>query len=239
MLTIRVIMAGALWGITVAAAAAQTGDAPGKPVSLLQMLTQPSTTTTTTTTTVTTTATVKHHARFARPHAVRRLAKKSHEHEDAEQTEQAQTEQRQAEQTPVEQTPAEQSAPDAAAPPAPSVWPTGGAAPLPGVAADATAPTVIPTVDQNLSAVVVGGHTVQIATPEAFNPIDLAADHQPQADAPAAPAAAAPAVALAEPDDQARDTWYEELLATLGGALAAAVVAWFLVTGGSQQRMYG
>jgi hypothetical protein len=243
MLTIRFITAGAALVVAVGAAAAQGGDTAGRPVPLLQVLSQP-TATTTTTTTVTTTTAPNPHARVAHRHPARRVAKKSHE--DAEQTEPTE----QTEQTGQDATAPSAAAPTAAAPTvaptafAPSavaplaanVWTAAGATPLPGVATDATAPTVIPTVDQNLSAVVVGGHTVQISSPDEFNTIDLAADRQ---SAPAADTPAAPAVAVAEPDDHARDVWYEELLATLGGALAAGVVAWFLVVGGSQQRMYG
>jgi hypothetical protein len=221
MLTIRFITAAAVLVTAVAAAAAQGSDTAGKPVPLLQVLSQPAEKTTA-------------KPRLSR-HAARRLAKKSHEHEGEEQTEPTQTE-------PAEQTGRDATAsPATVASPTASVWTAGGATPLPGVATDATAPTVIPIVDQNLSAVVVGGHTVQIATPDEFNAIDLAADHPPHADADtsAASAASAPATVLAEPDDHARDVWYEELLATLGGALAAGAVAWFLVMGGSQQRMYG
>jgi hypothetical protein len=50
----------------------------------------------------------------------------------------------------------------------------------------------------------------------------------------------APAVATAQQDnsDNSRDAWFEEILATLGGALAAGAVAWFLF-GTVPQRMYG
>ena len=50
----------------------------------------------------------------------------------------------------------------------------------------------------------------------------------------------APAVAAAQQDnsDDSRDTWFEEILATLSGALAAGVVAWFLF-GAVPQRRYG
>jgi hypothetical protein len=224
MLILRFVTAGAVLAMAVGAAAAQsaTGETAGKPVSLLQVLSQPATATTP----------AKPHAKLATRHTARRWAKKSHEHAAETMAEPEQ---------PAPDTantpPANTSAVNA---PAANVWTT-DAAPLPGIATDATAPTVIPAVDQNLSEIVVGGHTVQIATPDEANAIDLAADRQttPQAavDAQAAPA---PAVALAEPDDQARNTWYEELLATLGGALAAGVVAWFLIMGGGPpQRMYG
>ena len=50
----------------------------------------------------------------------------------------------------------------------------------------------------------------------------------------------APTVALAQQDnsDDSRDAWFEEILATLGGALAGGAVAWFLF-GAAPQRSYG
>jgi hypothetical protein len=218
MLMIRFITAGVVLVMAVGAAGAAaaqgaSGDTAGKPVSLLQVLSQPAAATTPT----------KPHAKLATRHTAKRWAGKSHEHPTEAAAE------------------PEQPAADTANAPAASAWPTGDVAPFTAAAADASAPTLIPAVDQNMSALVVGGRTVQIATPDEANAIDLAADHQaaPQAAADVQ-AAAATAVALAEPDDQNRDTWYEELLATLGGALAAGVVAWFLIMGGGPpQRMYG
>ena len=161
----------------------------------------------------------KPHVRFNRHPLRTRAAKKERGDETADQ-------------------PAETAnAPAAANAAAASVWTGGDAAPLPGIATAATAPTVIPDIDQNLSELVVGGRTVQIATPDEANAIDLAADRQ--ATMPADDAPAAPAVALAAPDPQGRDTWYEELLATLGGGLAAGLVAWLLIFGAGPQRMYG
>jgi hypothetical protein len=51
----------------------------------------------------------------------------------------------------------------------------------------------------------------------------------------------APAVAAAQQDDSndSRDAWFEEILATLSGALAAGAVAWFLMIGAAPQRRYG
>lgn len=230
MLMIRFITAAAVLVMAAGAAAAQsaTGETAGKPVSLLQVLSPPAATTTT----VTTTTEAKPHARFAHKRAARRLAKKTHEHAADEAA--ADTD----EPAPI----AGASPMTTANPPAASAWAT-NAAPLPGVATDATAPTVIPAVDQNLGELVVNGRTVQVATPDEANAIDLAADRrtEPQsvAEASAAPASA-PVVAFAEPNDPQRDHWYEELLATLGGALAAGLVAWaFIMGGGSQPRMYG
>jgi hypothetical protein len=215
MLMIRFITAGAVLMMAVGAAAAQgaAGDTAGKPVSLLQVLSQPAKTTT-----------AKQHARLAAKRAAKHWARKSHEHATDEAAD------------------TEQPAQDAGNGTAANVWTTGDAAPLAGIATDATAPTVIPAIDQNLSELVVGGRTVQISAADQFNAIDLAADHQ-TAPKPAddAQATSAPAVALAEPDDQNRNAWYEELLATLGGALAAGMVAWLLIFGAGTgpQRMYG
>jgi hypothetical protein len=221
MLMIRFITAAAVVVMAVGAAGAAaaqtaTGDTAGKPVSLLQVLGQPATATP-----------AKPHAKYATRHT-RRWAKRPHEHatETAAEPDQPATD-------------AANASP--ANTPAASAW-ASDAAPLPGVANDATAPTVIPAIDQNLSELVVGGRTVQIATPDEANAIDLAADHQTITSAADTQATAAPAVALAQPDDPQRDTWYEELLATLGGALAAGLVAWFVILGGGgsqQPRMYG
>jgi hypothetical protein len=51
----------------------------------------------------------------------------------------------------------------------------------------------------------------------------------------------APTVAAVQQDNggDSRDAWFEEILATLGGALAAGAVAWFLMIGAAPQRMYG
>jgi len=102
--------------------------------------------------------------------------------------------------------------------------------------------------DPPLSAIVVNGQTVQIASPDDVNDIDLAAD-----DRNAAPAAAArsdrvdmapeatPVVATATRDDASpvgSASWVAQVFAALGGAIAAGSVAWFLI-GSGPQRMYG
>jgi hypothetical protein len=108
---------------------------------------------------------------------------------------------------------------------------------------------------------VVDGHTVQITSQDEINALDLAAssattDAPPQpaaghadiaADAPATAdniAAAdsrpadTPVIAFAEREDtgNSRDVWYEDLLATLGGLLAAASAAWFLLGSAPPRR---
>jgi hypothetical protein len=92
---------------------------------------------------------------------------------------------------------------------------------------------------------VVDGHTVQIAAPDEVNAIDLAAD-EPH-DVAAVPndradmqRASDPVIAFARQDDNdsGGQSWITELLATLGGALAAGTVAW-LVIFATPQRHYG
>ena len=108
---------------------------------------------------------------------------------------------------------------------------------------------------------VVDGHTVQITSQDEINALDLAAGDatanappQPpagQADATADTPATAdnitaadskpadtPVIAFAERDDtdKGRDVWYENLLATLGGVLAAASAAWFLLGSAPPRR---
>lgn len=129
-----------------------------------------------------------------------------------------------------------------------SVWPVDSAA-----ASDTASPTASSaTTDDGLqmSAVVVDGQTVQVASPDQVNAIDLAADDTTAAKAPApidrtgaAPAAARAVFAAAVHKDETASpvgsaSWFAQVLAALGGAVAAGTVAWFLIRGGPQ-RMYG
>lgn len=107
-----------------------------------------------------------------------------------------------------------------------------------GTAAAETGPT----------ALVVGGRPIQVVSPDDANEIDLAAD------APEVPATKGPrsdvaeatqpaqvetvAVAQAhEPSPAGTSAWVAQLLAAIGGAVAAASVAWFLI-GSAPQRTY-
>jgi hypothetical protein len=99
------------------------------------------------------------------------------------------------------------------------------------------------------TALVVGGRPIQVVSPDDANEIDLAAD------APEVPATKGPrsdiaeatqpprvesvAVAQAHEQSPAADTsaWVAQLLAAIGGAMAAASVAWFLI-GSAPQRTY-
>ena len=124
--------------------------------------------------------------------------------------------------------------PDAAPPAA-----VAAAAPLPASPVDAITP----------NALVIKGQTVQVAAPDQVNDIDLAAnDHDAAAAtsdrADAAPVArvvyAAPAAADAPQNANAvgSASWIAQVLAALGGAVAAASVAWFLI-GSGPVRNYG
>ncbi len=150
----------------------------------------------------------------------------------------------------------------AAATPQATVW-----APLNAVASDSTtpAPTVEP-VSQAASApanpipseLVVAGQTVQIASPDQVNELDLAAQGSAATATntmPAAPTASVPATnnvpAPASKSDSlatawshlsasqvGSTSWIAKVLAALGGAVAAGSAAWFLI-GATPQRTYG
>ena len=225
MLNIRIITAGAMLVMMAGAAAAQTDGnaAPGKPVSLLQVLLKPAK------------DKPKAHTKLAHRHtakSTRRLAsRKSHLAALSDDPAPAAATSPVAPQT----APAPEAAATAQSTPA-NVLPTDTAASLPAAAPTAdAAPGAQPAPAQSSpSATVADGSAVQISSPDAVNAIDLAADAtQEAAPAPntqsAEPMAAS--VALAQQDDgkSSRDVWYEELLATLGGAFAAASVAWLLI----------
>ncbi len=108
-----------------------------------------------------------------------------------------------------------------------------------GAAAAETGPT----------ALVVGGRPIQVVSPDDANEIDLAAD------APEVPATKGPRSDIAEATQPPRvenvavaeahepspaagtSAWVAQLLAAVGGAMAAASVAWFLI-GSAPQRTY-
>jgi hypothetical protein len=147
------------------------------------------------------------------------------------------------------------AAADSTAQPAPSA-----AAPTASPAPDATPPADFATAPPpdnappdnapQMSAVVVGGETVQVASPNQVNALDLAADDTltqtpaavPADGADAAPAAqtvlAAPLHQDAGPDAVGSTSWIAQAMAALGGAVAAGAVAWFLI-GSGPVRIYG
>jgi hypothetical protein len=95
------------------------------------------------------------------------------------------------------------------------------------------------------SALVVGGRAVQVLSPDDANEIDLAADAPevaaskgPRSDIAAAQPPEAETVAVARaPSPAGTSAWVAQLLAAIGGAMAAASVAWFLI-GSAPQRTY-
>jgi len=130
---------------------------------------------------------------------------------------------------------------------------TAPALPFAGAAA-AAAPSPAPP-ETMPSELVVGGQTVQFGSPEKLNEIDLAAkadtavaggaNPQPRNDV--AEAAAKSDLANAAPQSLANTAapseiggtaWLLQVLAALGGAVAAGSAAWLLI-GSAPQRMYG
>jgi hypothetical protein len=133
-------------------------------------------------------------------------------------------------------------------------WPTASAA-TPDTTASPTPDQPPPSVttEQTVNAdpdeIVTGGPSVQAALP---NGLDQAAPPAAPAKAPAnvrAAAAATPPPAVhamvvrVEPPDTPSPfgsaSWIEHVLAALGGAIAAGVVAWFLIIKPAPERTYG
>jgi len=141
---------------------------------------------------------------------------------------------------------AEAAAPATDAPPA-NVWPNAPTGPASAnVAADLTMqapPAGVPAPSE----LVVGGRTVDVVAPDQANEIDLAAGAPKTAavtppqddDAANKPAAATAFVAAAHDAAGAvgSASWIAQVLAALGGAVAAGTVAWFLI-GSTPQRTY-
>ena len=208
MLSIRIVTAGAVLAFAVSAAAAQDSDTPGQPGSLLKIFMHSSE--------ATTAPQDKPEAKRVSPKTIR-TTRHFHHHatrvatatEDPAPTiEPTPT----AEQTPTLE-PASWSAQAAIDAAPPSIWPAGNAPTFAGV----------PDTELQLAS----------AAPSLSSDQNAAAPKVIDAQS-------AQAVARAQQDDgdHNRDVWFEELLATLGGALAAGAVAWFLV-GAAPRRMYG
>jgi hypothetical protein len=206
MLTFRIVTVGAVLITMIGGAAAQSASSaqPGKPMSLLQILLHPAE------------ATAKPHARFAHK-GTTRIARRFARHRTR------------------------LAARGEAPPPAADATPV-GAWPAVDVSVAAAAP--VATVPETtaapetpaLSEMVVDGHTVQIAVPDMINAIDFAADEPHEVAAPANNRADLqgiqdPVIAFArqDSDDSGDQSWISELLATLGGALAAGTVAWLVI----------
>ena len=213
MLSIRIVTAGAVLAFAVSAAAAQDNDTPGQPGSLLKMLMHSSETTTSE---AKTWPQAKLEAKSVSTKPAR-TARHFHHHatriatatEDPAPTiEPTPT----AEQTPTLE-PASWSAQAAIDAAPPSMWPAGNAPIFAGVL---DSESQVASAEPSLS------NDQNTATPKTID----------------AQAATAVALALQNDGDGNRDVWFEEILATLSGALAAGAVAWFLF-GAAPARMYG
>ena len=136
--------------------------------------------------------------------------------------------------------------PVAPAPASASIWPTVNSVPLAQVAtADLAAQPAAASAEPVLGEIVISGQTVHVASPDEVNDLDLAAgDHAAKADsiAPENTARETPAMTEAAPalhqGDVGNTSWILQVLAALGGAVAAGSAAWFLI-GSAPQRTYG
>ena len=213
MLSIRIVTAGAVLAFAVSTAAAQDSETPGQPGSLLKILMHSSE--------ATTAPQDKPEAKRVAPKPIRTARHFHHRatrvatatEDPAPPPEPAQATAPAIEQTPTLE-PAAWSAQAAIDAAPPSIWPAGNAATFAGVLDS----------EPQIAAAEPGSSNDQDAARS-----NTVADPQP-----------APAAAAAQQDygDDSRDAWFEEILATLSGALAAGAVAWFLF-GAAPQRMYG
>jgi hypothetical protein len=252
MLSIRIVAAGAVAAIAVvlavggATAQTATSEQAGKPLSLLAGLRPPHQAKTheaKTHETKTHEAKAIVHAKAAdravkktasrKPsaNAAIRLASRKHNKVAARQSEEppAQIER------PVQTT--------ASAPP-PNSWPVADTT-LPvtdamPVADSATAASRSAAPDSGLtpSALVVNGQTVQVTSPDQVNEMDLADDNNNAAASHVAFAAPVQEDASQNASRVGSASWIAQVLAALGGAVAAGSVAWFLI-GFGPVRTYG
>jgi len=123
-----------------------------------------------------------------------------------------------------------------------NAWPVPEATPPAEIATASPPQATVPDNDPDPSAVVVGGQTVQVATPDQVNDIDLAAADNSVATTKADAAPVSQTV-LAAPLHRDADavrsvSWIAQVLAALGGSAAAGAVAWFLI-GSGPVRIYG
>ncbi len=225
MLSIRIVAAGALISVmTVGGAMAQTATdtGAGKPIQLLQVATQPDKT-------------------RSKPHAKRIMKIRTAVKRPGRRH-------RLVAERPIHVAEATKPAARAAAPA--DVWanvtpvtaPATVASAAPALQLAAAAPESTP------SELVVGGQTVHVVSPDDANEIDRAADAQIAPSITATQIAVATAAPAADTATVARAhertshvgsvSWIAQILAALGGAVAAASAAWFLI-GSVPQRTYG
>jgi len=145
----------------------------------------------------------------------------------------------------------------AAAAPLPDMWPAAGtvAPAMTGMLAppQSTPPVSTEAVVETDPNQIISGNTVQVPSPDQINSVVPATDNHEQTASEETPKTAAPAnptppeatataivarAVIENPDPVGSASWIEQVLAALGGALTAGVVAWFLIRPGSQQT-YG
>jgi hypothetical protein len=212
MLSIRIVTAGAVLAFAVSAAAAQDSDTrPGQPGSLLKMFMHSSEATP---------------APPDKPEA-KRVASKSirtvrHFHHHATRIATA------TEDLAPPTEPAQTPAPTIEPPPTPATWSA-------QAAIDAAPPSIWPAGNAPLFAGVLDSEPQVASAEPSLSGDQNAAPSNPAADPQPAPVVTA---ALEDNSNDSRDAWFEEILATLSGALAAGAVAWFLF-GAAPQRSYG
>jgi hypothetical protein len=252
-----VIVCGCLFasGMLVGGAAAQTAEPVGRPIQLLQLI-KPGK------------AEVKPHTKLAAKPVAKRSAKSSTKTRIASrkrarspimvaERKQARRQARLQPQLPSAAQTTETPAAENAWPAAPTATAVDAATLAPAPQTPAAPQIVAPVAGPTPSKLVVDGQTIQVASADEANEIDLAAnDASAASDASlgtltasnaamtevAAPAAkfesTSAAVAQAQSADVSSTSWFLQVMAALGGAVAAGSVAWFLI-GSAPQRMYG
>jgi hypothetical protein len=265
MLSIRLVAAGAAMIIAMGGAAAQSAatDSPGKPIQLLQILQRPGKARTKLhakpVNKSATRSVAKAKVRSAAKSRVRSSAKsvaKLNTKLHAKPLRTAKHSKAHGRLAAVKHASAPARAAKAS-PPA-NIWPavnTTAAMPLPETTAPANvAAAALAPQDTSALAVpapnelVVRGQTVQVSPPDELNQIDRAAGDREDATvtaqheevATAKPVAHAMVMKPAQPDPSqvGSASWIAQVLAALGGAVAAGSVAWFLI-GSTPYRTYG
>jgi len=147
----------------------------------------------------------------------------------------------------------------AAMPASDNTWPAAPTAMSADAATLAPVPQIVaPVARPSPSQIVVDGQTIQVASADDANEIDLAANDASAAasdtslgaltasnaamtevtDPAVKSDSTSAAVAQAQSADVSRTSWFLQVMAALGGAVAAGSVAWFLI-GSAPARMYG
>ncbi len=135
----------------------------------------------------------------------------------------------------------------AAASPTPAAWPALSRMPASDAASMAPPASAFPAnppSDSQLREMVIDGQTVRISSPNDVNELDLAGDKNggapaaTKSDTPAPASASVATVAAADATPMSDSSWYMQVFAALGGAVAAGSIAWFLI-GSAPHRVYG